>query len=233
MGARSKLAPKSKSVGVTQHVLQLFPTLSPHSEDQFSLPKWAELIAAVPINYGSNVEIFGEREPAEYLYKIVEGAVRTFNVLSDGRRQIAGFYLSGDFFGLGNGDEHILSAETITRSKILIIKRSVLAVMAEHDAEVARQLWKLTGDELKRSQTHVTLLIKSARERVAYFLLEMAARTPDSSKINLPMTRRDIADYLGLTIETVSRILGSFEAAAAIKRPTSRHLVLRNRAALS
>src|SRR4051794_12377678 len=89
------------------------------SSEQFFLPKWAELIVGAPRNYVTDVEIFGEGEPAQYLYKIVEGAARTFNVLSDGRRQIAGFYLSGEFFGLGNGIEHILSAEAITNSKIL------------------------------------------------------------------------------------------------------------------
>src|SRR4051794_11232878 len=91
------------------------------------------------------------------------------------------------------------------------------------------QLWKLTEGELKRAQTHVNLLIMSASERVAEFLLEIASRTPGSNEVALPMLRRDIADYLGLTVETVSRILGAFEAANAIERPTTRRLLLRNR----
>ena len=192
---------------------------------------WAELFAAVPINYGRNTEIFGERERVQYLYKVVEGAVRTFKILSDGRRQIAGFYLSGDFFGLETENEYTQSAETITKSKVLIIKRDVLAVMARHDPEVARQLLNLTGDELKRVQTHVSLLIQTASERVAGFLLDMASRT-GTTDLELPMSRQDIGDYLGLTIETVSRVLGDFEAAAAIKRPTAHRVVLCDRAAL-
>jgi len=130
--------------GVTQHILQIFPTLSPRSSEEFSLPKWAELVASVPIDYDSNAEIFGEQEPVQYLYKIVEGAVRTYRVLKDGRRQIAGFYLPGEFFGIEIGNEHALSAEAITKSKVLIIKRNVLAVMAEQDVAITQQLWNLT-----------------------------------------------------------------------------------------
>ena len=219
--------------GVTQHILQIFPTLSPRSSEEFSLPKWAELVASVPIDYDSNAEIFGEQEPVQYLYKIVEGAVRTYRVLKDGRRQIAGFYLPGEFFGIEIGNEHALSAEAITKSKVLIIKRNVLAVMAEQDVAITQQLWNLTERELERAQTHAALLIMSASERVAEFLLEMASRRPESLEIDLPMPQRDIADYVGLTIETVSRILGSFESANAIERPTTRRLVLRNRAALN
>ena len=112
----------------------------------------------MPIKYSQNAEIFGEGQPVEYLYKVAEGAVRTFKVLSDGRRQITGFSLSGEFFGLETGNEHPLSAEAITNSKILIIKRSVLAVLAEHDNEIARRLLELAACELKRAQTHATLL---------------------------------------------------------------------------
>ena len=182
--------------------------------------------------YSQNVEIFGERQPVDYLYKVVDGAVRTFKVLSDGRRQITGFSLSGEFFGIETGDEHTLSAEAITNSKILIIKRSVLAVLAEHDIEIAQRLLELTACELKRAQIHATLLIMNAKERVAEFLLEMASRKPKGTKIELPMSRLDIADYLGLTIETVSRVLSDLEAANIIARPTARNVVLCDRAKL-
>ena len=98
---------------------------------------------------------------------------------------------------------------------------------------MARQLFTLTGRELRRVQDRILLLIKSAQERVASFLLEMAERVSGGNAIELPMSRQDIADYLGLTIETVSRTLTSLECAAAIEVPTSRRIVLRNRAALS
>ena len=182
--------------------------------------------------YSPNSEIFGENEPADYLYKVVGGSVRTYKILSDGRRQVGGFYLPGDIFGLEFADEHTLSAEAITGCKLLVVKRSALNALAGRDASVARQLFALTGHELRRVQDRILLLIKCARERVASFLLEMAERVSGNS-IDLPMSRQDIADYLGLTIETVSRTLTSLECAAAIEVPTSRRIVLRNRSALS
>ncbi len=90
----------------------------------------------------------------------------------------------------------------------------------------------LTGRELRRVQDRILLLIKSAQERVASFLLEMAERVPAGNAIDLPMSRQDIADYLGLTIETVSRTLTSLESCAAIEVPSSRRIVLRNQSAL-
>jgi CRP/FNR family nitrogen fixation transcriptional regulator len=185
------------------------------------------------MSYPRNMEIFGENEPADYLYKVVSGTVRTYKILSDGRRQIGGFYLPGDIFGLEYADEHSLSAEAITDAKVLVVKRSALNTLADRDTGVARQLFALTGRELSRVQDRILLLIKSAQERVASFLLEMAERVPAANSIELPMSRQDIADYLGLTIETVSRTLTSLESSAAIAVPTSRRIVLRNRSALS
>jgi CRP-like cAMP-binding protein len=126
----------------------------------------------------------------------------------------------------------VLSAEAITESKILVIKRSALVALAARDTEVAQQLWTLTTGELGRVQGHILLLIKTAQERVAAFLLEMAQRGRAADEIDLPMSRQDIADYLGLTIETVSRTLTQLENSAAIALPSSRHVVVRNRAAL-
>jgi len=154
-------------------------------------------------------------------------------VLADGRRQVGGFYLAGEMFGVEPGDEHTFSAEAIAASKVLVMKRSAVLALAERDSEVARQLWTLTGRELGRVQDHILLLIKSAQERVAAFLLEMAERVSSGNAVDLPMSRQDIADYLGLTIETVSRTLTHLESAATIEVPTSRRIVLRNRAALS
>ena len=96
-----------------------------------------------------------------------------------------------------------------------------------------RELFALTGRELRRVQERVLLLVKSAQERVASFLLEMAERAAGGNIVELPMSRQDIADYLGLTIETVSRTLTGLESVAAIEVPTSRRIVLRNRSALS
>jgi CRP-like cAMP-binding protein len=191
-----------------------------------------ELMGA-PMPFARNAEIYGENEPAEYLYKVISGTVRTYKVLNDGRRQIGAFYLPGDIFGLEVGAEHSFSAEAIVDCRVLVIKRSALVALAARDNEVARQLWALTAGELQRARDHIMLLIKTAQERVAGFLLEMAARSPASNSVDLPMSRQDIADYLGLTIETVSRTLTQLENSAAIAVPTSRRIVLRNQAALS
>jgi CRP-like cAMP-binding protein len=189
-------------------------------------------LMGVAMHFNRNVEIYGENEPAEYLYKVISGSVRTYKVLSDGRRQIGAFYLPGDIFGLEMGDDHSFSAEAIADSNVLIMKRSTVVALAQRDNDIAHQLWTLTGQELKRVQDHILLLIKTAQERVASFLLEMAARMSCDKAFELPMSRQDIADYLGLTIETVSRTLTHLENTAAIALPSSRHVVLRNRAAL-
>ena len=187
----------------------------------------------VSMHYGRNVEIYGENEPAEFLYKVVSGTVRTYKVLADGRRQISAFYLPGDIFGLESGDAHSFSAEAVTDSKVLVIKRSALVALAQRDNVVSRKLWDLTSCELRRVQDHIMLLVKTAQERVVGFLLEMAARIPSGNQVELPMSRQDIADYLGLTIETVSRTLTQLENVSAIELPTSRRIVLRNRTALN
>ena len=152
-----------------------------------------------------DVEIYGEGEPAAHFYMVISGAVRTYKVLMDGRRQVCAFYLSGEFFGLEADDVHAFSADAIINSKIMI-KRSALIAHAEGNKEIARQLWAMTGE----------------------FLLEMAARAPANEALELPMSRQDIADYLGLTIETVSRVLTDLEKSGAIALPNSRRVVLRN-----
>ena len=189
-------------------------------------------LMGAPVAYPRNGEIYGEGEPADYLYKVVSGAVRTYKVLEDGRRQIGAFYLPGDIFGLEMGDEHAFSAEAISETQVLLTKRSAVISQAARDSEMARQLWALTAGELQRMQNHVLLLIKTAQERVAGFLLEMAERVQSTEAVELPMTRQDIADYLGLTIETVSRTLTQLQNTAAIALPTSRRIVLCNRAVL-
>jgi CRP/FNR family transcriptional regulator, nitrogen fixation regulation protein len=191
-----------------------------------------ELMGAL-VPFARNSEIYGENEPADYLYKVVSGTVRTYKVLVDGRRQIGGFYLPGDMFGLETGDEHTFSAEAITDCKVIVIKRSSVVALAARDNDVTRRMWELTAQELQRTQDRILVLIKSAQERVAGFLLEMSDRASDGGAVELPMSRQDIADYLGLTIETVSRTLTQLEKSATIELSTSRRIVLRNRSALT
>jgi CRP/FNR family transcriptional regulator, nitrogen fixation regulation protein len=205
---------------------------APSAASSVSLGSSIEMMGA-PMPFARNAEIYGENEPADYLYKVVSGAVRTYKVLKDGRRQIGSFYLPGDIFGLEVGDEHSFSAEAVADCKVLVIKRSALVSLAGRDTEVARQLWTMAAAEMQRAQDHIMLLIKTAQERVAGFLVEMSARNSGASEVELPMSRQDVADYLGLTIETVSRTFTQLENSGAIAVPTSRHIVLRSRGALN
>jgi CRP/FNR family nitrogen fixation transcriptional regulator len=186
----------------------------------------------VPMSFGRGAEIFGEGEIAENVYRVVGGSVRTYRVLTDGRRQIDSFYLPGDIFGLEAGTEHSCSAEAIGPATIVVFRRNAVLASAERHGDVARQLLSATAVELKRAQAHVLLLIKTAKERLAAFLLEMAERMKGSGAIDLPMSRQDIADYLGLTIETVSRTLTQLTESSTIQLVASRQIRLRNVAAL-
>ena len=190
-----------------------------------------DMIGAI-MPFVRNTEIYGENERVEYLYRVLKGSVRTGKVLRDGRRQIAAFYLPGDVVGFEASDRHALSAEAIVDCQLLVLRRAAVAALAARDSSVAGQLWAMTVAELHRAQDQVMLVVESAQERVAGFLLAMSKRSHDSDHITLPMSRQDIADYLGLTIETVSRALTQFKDAKAITLPTARHIVLRDREAL-
>jgi CRP/FNR family transcriptional regulator, nitrogen fixation regulation protein len=189
-------------------------------------------LMGAPMRFARNTEIYGEEDPADYLYQVVSGAVRTYRMLDDGRRQISAFYLPGDIFGVEAGDVHLSSAEAVCDAQVLVARRSAVMARADHERELSRQLWSLTVRELQRIQEHSMLLIKSAEERVAGFLLEMAGRSPAGAAIDLPMCRQDIADYLGLTIETVSRTFTQLVQSGTIALEKSRRIMFRNRAAL-
>jgi CRP/FNR family transcriptional regulator, nitrogen fixation regulation protein len=184
------------------------------------------------MTFGPNEEIFGENEPAERVYKVTKGAVRTYKILCDGRRQIGAFYFPGDIFGLEIGKEHQFSAEAIDKVTVLVIRSGAVVSLAERDSKAARELWAFTARELHRVREHMMLMVKSAHQRVACFLLEMSERLSDGEAIKLPMSRQDIADYLGLTIETVSRTLTQLVSDRTIGLPSSRRIVLRNRSVL-
>jgi CRP/FNR family transcriptional regulator, nitrogen fixation regulation protein len=185
------------------------------------------------MSYGRDEEIYGEAEEAEFVYKVVSGAVRTYKLLGDGRRQIGAFHLPGDLFGFESSARHRLSAEAISDSVVLLCKRSTLERLAARDIEVARQLWAITARSLDHAEDHMLLLgRKTAAERVASFLLEMDARMQVSGAINLPMTRRDIADYLGLTLETVSRIVSQLQADGTVALSSARQIRVQKRSKL-
>jgi CRP/FNR family nitrogen fixation transcriptional regulator len=158
--------------------------------------------------YKKGTEIYGEKEPADYVYQVKTGAARSYKLLSDGRRQIGAFHLVGDIFGFENSSEHRFTAEAIVDTTVRLIKRRSLELVAESDAMVARNLLSMTTNNLQHAEDHMLLLgRKTSLERVAAFLIEMDRRLTATGVLALPMCRRDIADYLGLTLETVSRAL--------------------------
>ena len=149
---------------------------------------------------------------------MIKGAVRSHKLLSDGRRQIGAFHLPGDIFGLENGDFHRFTAEAIADTTLRIVKRQSLERVAKTDPAMVRTLLTMTSDNLQHVENHMLLLgRKTSQERVAAFLLEMNGRMKEPGCMALPMSRRDIADYLGLTIETVSRALSEFKRKGYLK----------------
>jgi CRP/FNR family nitrogen fixation transcriptional regulator len=187
-------------------------------------------------SYRKGAEIFGEKEPADYVYQVAGGAVRTYKLLSDGRRQIGAFHLVGDIFGLEIGTEHRFTAEAIVDTTVRLMKRRSLELVAESDAKVARNLLSMTTSNLRHAEDHMLLLgRKTSLERVAAFLIEMDRRSTAAGILALPMCRRDIADYLGLTLETVSRALSKLHGLGVLDfiGNNQRQIVLRDREALA
>ena len=157
-------------------------------------------ISSAECGYRKGNEIFGQAEPADYIYQVIEGAVRSHKLLSDGRRQIGAFHLPRDIFGLENGDFHRFTAEAIVDTTVRLVKRQSLERVAKTDPAMVRALLTMTTDNLQHVENHMLLLGRQfASERVAAFLLEMNGRLTSAGVIALPMGRRDIADYLGLT----------------------------------
>ena len=170
------------------------------------------------------------------MYQVVEGAVRSYKLLSDGRRQIGAFHLVGDIFGLENGSAHRFTAEAIVDTTVRLAKRVSLEHVAEEDATVARDLLDMTTNNLQHAENHMLLLgRKTSLERVAAFLLEMDNRLNAAGVMALPMSRRDIADYLGLTLETVSRALSCLHEKGILGfvGQTQRQIVLLDRPELA
>jgi CRP/FNR family transcriptional regulator, nitrogen fixation regulation protein len=198
--------------------------------DQFGALTGHARLVATEFSYRKDEEIYGEDEPAEYVYQVIHGAVRTYKLLTDGRRQIRAFLLPGDVFGLESGTSHRHAAEAIIDTTVRLTKRSSLEQAAGVYVEVARKLWSMTEGELRHAEDHMLLLgRKNAMERVANFLLEMDRRLTVAGMMALPMCRRDIGDYLGLTLETVSRALSQLHGEGVLGFSGARQIVLRNR----
>lgn len=174
--------------------------------------------------------LFRQGEPVRLVYRILSGSVVSYRLLSDGRRQVTGFHLPGDFLGLEAGVEHATTTEALGRVDALAMERTELAERAATDVSLARALWQVTVRAFRRSEDHALILARQgATERVAAFLLDFAERMGRPEIIDLPMTRQDIADHVGLTIHTVSRTLSQLQSQGMVEARSSRHVRLLQR----
>ncbi|RTL49566.1 MAG: cyclic nucleotide-binding domain-containing protein [Bradyrhizobiaceae bacterium] len=156
--------------------------------------------------------LFEQGAPAGSVFNVTDGVVRLYKSLPDGRRQIMGFALPGDFLGLALMDLYGVTAEAVTKVRVCRFARPAFLTFVDDKPHLLRRLHEFAGHELSLAQDQMLLLgRKTAEEKVAAFLINMQARyarlSPSSVTVPLPMSRQDIADYLGLTIETVSRTL--------------------------
>lgn len=180
--------------------------------------------------------LFWQGDRALQVFKVETGALRIVHVLGDGRRVITGFLFAGDLVGLSLQDRYLYTAEAIRPTRVRRLARPLFEAAANEDGELRGQLYARLCAEMTAAHEQVVLLArKNAEERVASFLLSLARRQPggDEGTVELPMTRLDMADYLGLTIETVSRIMTRLTRNGMIA-PAGRHaIVVRRPAALA
>jgi CRP/FNR family nitrogen fixation transcriptional regulator len=186
-----------------------------------------------PIRYTRGAMIACEGDPTDYVYLVVSGVVRSCRTYWDGSRGIVGFHLPGEFFGWSGDVVHSLALEAAALTFVLFFKRSALLAAGIHDNRIANYLLAATINELRRTQEHSLLMRRSAECRVTTFLLDLSMRLEKAEYIDLPIMYQDIADHLGLSIETLSRTITKLEKAGSIARASRRTLVLRNRASLT
>jgi CRP/FNR family transcriptional regulator, nitrogen fixation regulation protein len=181
-----------------------------------------------PVRYHRNNVIVCEGDPTDYMFLVVSGTVRTCRTYETGTRSIIAFYLPGDLLGWTNAAKHSLSVEAATDAIILFLKRSVLLSVASQERGFANTLVAATTNELLRTQEHAMMISRSAQCRVAKFLTDLWMRLG----LDIPMSHQDIADHLGLTIETVSRVITNLERAGLVRRVSPQKLILQNQLAL-
>ena len=189
--------------------------------------------AGTVIQVAQGREIFAEGNETDVFYKVISGVVRVCKFLSDGRRQIEAFHVAGEVFGFELGNERMLSAEAVSDCTLVSYRRRNVEMLAQKDETVTRHLFQYAMKSLAQAQSHSLMLSRrGAAEKVASFLLSWATHFADKRAITLAMTRQDIADYLGLTIESVSRSLSQFERDGLIALPNTRDVRLKNIEAL-
>lgn len=174
------------------------------------------------VSLKSGEALIRQGEPAVHLFNITSGSVRVYKLLPDGRRQITGFLFAGDFVGLATGQDYAFSAEAIEDATLCRFKKSDYRALIRERPALETALLERATHELATAQNQMLLLgRKTAQERIASFLLDLPERDPirptEAGHIRVPMTRAEMADYLGLTIETVSRGLTKLKTAGVIR----------------
>lgn len=167
--------------------------------------------------------LFHEGDPATRVFTLTKGMLKLYKLLADGRRQVTGFLHPGGFLGISIDDEHAFSAEALEESQLCWFPRDRFDDFVEEQPTMERELYRMAAHELAAAQQQFVLLgRKTASERLASFLLILSERTELSNgagagMIRLPMSRSDIADYLGLTKETVSRVISALRRDRVIR----------------
>jgi CRP/FNR family nitrogen fixation transcriptional regulator len=183
-------------------------------EDCLKLAKGAVLsVRRGTIRYRRNGTIAYEGDPADYIFMVVDGIVRRCKTFQNGTRAIVAFHTPGELFGWTDESKHALSTEAATDALVLFFKRSALLGCGAR-TKGCEFLADLTTGELRRIQEHSLLINRSAKCRVATLLLDLSTRIDEMSDLDLPMSHQDIADHLGLSIETVSRTITELERPA-------------------
>lgn len=187
--------------------------------------------SGVPQAVAAGKAVFIEGDPAENFYEVLSGTVRLHKLLPDGRRQITGFLTAGHLLGLSHANAYVYSAEAVGPVTVLCYPRARLDRLMDEVPGLARRLLAAASDELRQAQDQMLLLgRKTAPEKMASFLVTLAAlKGEDADELDLPMSRNDIADYLGLTMETVSRTLAKLKRERLIALPTHTRVELLDR----
>ena len=186
--------------------------MKPHPVPPDALDLLEQFGVTVTVQRGH--EIYGQSEPTEFGWRIVSGCARTEKYLEDGRRQVGAFLWSGDLVGMDDLGMHDFGAQAVTDVTLRRYPRRMVEALAQSHTALAHRLRALAVGNLRRAYQQMTLLgRRTATERIAFFLLDMHRRSTsiDSRIVNVPMSRMDMADYLGLTIETVCRYLAQFQ----------------------
>ena len=185
------------------------------------------------LSFSRNDEMYAEGDRADCWYKVVSGTVRICKLLADGRRHIGEFCFSGDWFGIDDGSERPYSAEAVDDVIVIRFQRTATERLIDQNTALARLLRDAMLRGLANAHGRTLLLGRmTAPERVAAFLVEMFERRDRTKALDLPMSRNDIADYLGLTIETVCRTLSTFKRDGVIAIPNPHRIELLSRDAL-